>query len=173
MTTPTMFWDSQIISLSVVSDRCFLIVWSFHNIVFVVMICHHPSWLSAQFERLYINDLGKVYEENECRKHFRTAHCDVTAQLKEDQGLRGRDNGRNWERAIVSRYQTVDYTISWNAPSATTDFRLGVSGLRLLLTHLVLLPFSPDETSSPRLYIALLDCGIVVWWTRLDKTGKR
>ena len=41
--------------------------------------------------------------------------------------------------------------------SGTLDFRLGVSGLRLLLEQLVLLPFSPDETSSPRLYIAFLD----------------
>ena len=35
------------------------------------------SWRTC----LYINYLGKIYEENEWRKHFRTAHCDVTAQL--------------------------------------------------------------------------------------------
>ena len=58
-----------------------LLVWSFHNIVCVVMIRHDPTWLCPRRTSLYINYLGKVYEENEWRKHFRNQSCDVTAQL--------------------------------------------------------------------------------------------
>ena len=45
------------------------------------MIRHDPTWLCPRRTRLYINYLGKVYEENEWRKHFRKPSCDVTAQL--------------------------------------------------------------------------------------------
>ena len=45
------------------------------------MIHHDPTWLCPRRTRLYINYLGKVYEENEWRKHFRNPSCDVTAQL--------------------------------------------------------------------------------------------
>ena len=34
------------------------------------MIRHDPTWLCPRRTRLYINYLGKVYEENECGKHF-------------------------------------------------------------------------------------------------------
>ena len=44
---------------------------------------HRGTWHTC----LYINYLGKVYEENEWRKHFRTARCDVTAPLYEGQGV--------------------------------------------------------------------------------------
>ena len=47
--------------------------------------------------------------------------------------------------------------------SGTLDFHSGVSGLCLLLEQLVLLHFSPDESWCSRLYIAFVDCGIVVW----------
>ena len=45
------------------------------------MIHHDPMWLCLRRTRLYINYLGKVYEENEWRRHFRNPSCDVTAQL--------------------------------------------------------------------------------------------
>ena len=51
------------------------------KIVCVVMILHDPTWLCPRLTRLYINYLGKVYEENEWREHFRKLSCDITAQL--------------------------------------------------------------------------------------------
>ena len=52
-----------------------------NKIVCVVMIHHDQTWFCPRRTRLYINYLGKVYEENEWRKHFRNVSCDVTAQL--------------------------------------------------------------------------------------------
>ena len=95
-----MLWDSQIICMKENETKVFC----FNHFVLVTncligpqycMCCHDPTWLCPRCERLYINYLGKVHEENEWRKHFRTGRCDVPAQLKEGQGLRGRDKGKN------------------------------------------------------------------------------
>merc|ERR1712082_217533 len=55
-----------------------------------------PGHRGTQHTCLYINYLGKVYEENEWRKHFQTAGCDVTAQLT----LKGKGQGREMGKGL-------------------------------------------------------------------------
>ena len=89
MTIHTIFWYDQIIyknknkTKSVVSWSFFfsLMIWSSQNIVFTVMICHDPSWLCPQRNRLKIITFRKVNEEIEWDFHFWVRSSDVTAAL--------------------------------------------------------------------------------------------
>ena len=68
-----------------------------------------------------------------------------------------------WASLAIARQLTTRFPEMLRQQSGTLDFRPWVSGLRLLLEQLVLLHFSPDESWCSRLYIAFVDCGIVVW----------